>query len=122
LEDDDINAWSFSKRAEEQKHLRREKIEDVMSTFNKDLAFMVWVLAKPIEDGYCKNKPSFVKRLNAMANAEWFEQSIIFIIVLSTIIIVIVFSLVYPHQSKTWNMAQKHSIIVSLHCLLLNWL
>eukprot|EP01084_Bolivina_argentea_P006659 12632_1 len=49
--------WEFTQRADEQKKLRREMIEDMMLNFNKDLAFEVWLLAKPIKDDWLSGKP-----------------------------------------------------------------
>ena len=81
--------WQFSKRATEQKQLRRQMIEDMMLNFNKDLAFEVWLLAKPIKDEYLRKKPMFVKWLHWVAESSWFEAAIIFIIILNTIILAI---------------------------------
>eukprot|EP01083_Nonionella_stella_P095951 269516_1 len=111
--------WEFTQRADEQKKLRREMIEDMMLNFNKDLAFEVWLLAKPIKDDWLsgkqvdvipittangqieqkqrrdrrrcweKRKPMWIRWLHWVSTSEWFEKAIIFIILLNTIILAI---------------------------------
>jgi len=113
IEDDLANeTWDFTKRADEQKKLRRQMISDLMLNFNKDLAFEVWVLAKPIHDDWLdgapidetqsvdtrrfwqKKKPTWVRWLYWFSTSEWFEKAIIFIILLNTIIL----SIHYPQM------------------------
>lgn len=58
-----------------------------MQHFNKDLAFEIWALAKPIKDDWLHGKPMIVKWLHWISTSEWFEKSIMFIILLNTIIL-----------------------------------
>lgn len=109
--------WEFTQRADEQKKLRSDMIHDMMLNFNKDLAFEVWLLAKPIKDDWLsgkpldqvpigtggtggqeqidtrrcweKRKPMFIRWLHWVSTSEWFEKAIIFIILLNTIILAI---------------------------------
>eukprot|EP01084_Bolivina_argentea_P242471 406749_1 len=86
-------------------------IEDMMLNFNKDLAFEVWLLAKPIKDDWLsgktidviqgtyltrdrrrcweKRKPMWIRYFHRASTSKWFEKVIIFIILLNTIILTI---------------------------------
>ena len=97
-EDIKEETWEFTQRADEQKKLRKEMIEDMMLNFNKDLAFEVWLLAKPIKDDWLsgkpletdfngqqvdnrkfweKRKPMIIRWLHWVSTSEWFEKAII---------------------------------------------
>eukprot|EP00485_Elphidium_margaritaceum_P010070 CAMPEP_0202692280 /NCGR_PEP_ID=MMETSP1385-20130828/6693_1 /ASSEMBLY_ACC=CAM_ASM_000861 /TAXON_ID=933848 /ORGANISM="Elphidium margaritaceum" /LENGTH=1814 /DNA_ID=CAMNT_0049347777 /DNA_START=122 /DNA_END=5566 /DNA_ORIENTATION=+ len=103
--------WEFTERADRQRKLRKEMIEDMMLNFNKDLAFEVWLLAKPIKDDWLngkavetpiagrpvvdrrhfweKKKGTPVRWLHWCATSEWFERLVIFTILLNTIALAI---------------------------------
>eukprot|EP00484_Ammonia_sp_Unknown_P007624 CAMPEP_0197073220 /NCGR_PEP_ID=MMETSP1384-20130603/210494_1 /TAXON_ID=29189 /ORGANISM="Ammonia sp." /LENGTH=1825 /DNA_ID=CAMNT_0042512053 /DNA_START=142 /DNA_END=5619 /DNA_ORIENTATION=+ len=115
-EDMKEETWEFTERAKEQQKLRKEMIEDMMLNFNKDLAFEVWLLAKPIKDDWLigkqlevepigsaetggqprdtrrfwqKKKPMFIRWLHWVSTSEWFEKSVIFLILVNTIFLAI---------------------------------
>ena len=95
-DDDDFDdlkdeTWTFTKRAVNQQNTRRQMIADMMINFNRDLAFEIWILAKPIYDEHREKveKNIVLKWIHWIATAQWFEKIIILIILINTIILAI---------------------------------